>query len=113
MKTIAPKQQFLASPEAAQFADALAQPIVRSAIEVALQQFVIEQMPTGDLNSAAVAHIALEGAKRYTHILLNLTDPGEQRPLETPGLEFKRTGKTPPAKRAILRPGTPPPSPST
>lgn len=111
MKTIAPKQQFIASPEAAQFADSLGQPIVRKAIEVALSQFMMDQIPTGDLTAAAVANIALEGAKRYAHILLNLTDPGEQRPLETPGLEFKRAGKTPPAKRAIVRPGTPPPKP--
>lgn len=108
MKAIEPKRAFLASPQAAQFADALAQPIVRSAIEVALQQFVMEQMPTGDLNAAAVAHVALEGAKRYAAILLNLADPGEARPPQAEGLEYKRPSKVAPAQRAIVRPLSPP-----
>lgn len=106
MKAIEPKKQFLAGAEAAQFADALAQPIVRSAIEVALQQFVAEQLPTADLNAAAVAHIALEGAKRYAHILLNLADAGEQRPAAPEGLEYQRAARTAPAQRAIVRPSS-------
>lgn len=108
MKSIEPKQQFLASAEAAQFADVLAQPIVRIAIEVALAQFVVEQAAAGDLTAAATAHFALAGARRYAHILLNLTEAGEQRPLAPEGLEYQRGARTPPAQRAIVRPGAPP-----
>lgn len=105
MKAIEPKKQFLASPQAAQFADALGQPVVRSAIETALQQFVMDQLPTGDLNAAAVAHTMLQGAKRYVEILLNLTEPAEAPHGEGGGtLQFQRAGKVAPSQRGILRP---------
>lgn len=77
MKTIDPKQTFLKTPDAARFADAMNQPLIRQGIEIALQQFVMNQMPTTDLTAAAVSSIALEGAKRYVSILLNLTEPDQ------------------------------------
>lgn len=102
MKSISPKQEFLATLTAAQFADVLGRVETQIAIRTALAQFTMEQLATGDLNAAAVAHIALSGAKRYVEILLNLCDPGETARTDDRGvLQHAMRTTTSPAQRAV------------
>lgn len=86
MKTIEPKAEFLKSPEAAAFAEALNLPIVRAGLRVAMEQFVTDQNREDTFEAAAKKQYELQGAKRFQDIFLNLTEPEEVKPASTAGV---------------------------
>lgn len=83
MKELTPKQDFLKEPAAAQYAELAVNPLFRRALDIALEQFILDQGYTAQLNDAAVAQLALQGARRYISILLNLASP-DTEPKPTP-----------------------------
>lgn len=79
--TVAPREQFRKSPAGKNWADAVTGPLIRTATESALAQFVFEQ-PIAENTLHANDALRLQGARRYMAILLNLAEKEVERPIK-------------------------------
>lgn len=112
MRELAPKAAFVASPEAASYADMVSSPVFRRGAEAALAQFLLDVATAANYETAARMHWEVCGAKRFLHALLNLAEPViESAPRPTANLQWAAEPAAPPAAPVLFRKRQQPPQP--
>lgn len=83
MRTIHTRAEFLTSPTAQGFADAIAAPAFVSGVRAALLEFVISEPRGQTWEAAARSQDYQQGAKDFAQYLLTFTDPEPAKPQPT------------------------------